>query len=125
MVFSIPNYPEFEFLRGNKHVESTEFIAHSTARVLTAMDVVPVVIPVIPNYQDVVGDFSGLLLDRALEFSIYLMLRTVPISKISYKMDSAELEEVKVQLQELEAHDFIRLSTWLWGALVVLTGKND
>lgn len=50
MVFSIPNYPEFEFLRGNKHVESTEFIAHSTARVLTAMDVVPVVIPVIPNY---------------------------------------------------------------------------
>lgn len=53
------------------------------------------------------------------------MLRTVPISKISYKMDSAELEEVKVQLQELEAHDFIRLSTWLWGALVVLTGKND
>ena len=42
-----------------------------------------------------------------------------------HRMASVELQELKVQLQELLDNDFIRPSTSPWGALVLFAKKKD
>ena len=42
-----------------------------------------------------------------------------------HKMVSVELQEHKVQLQELLDMGFVRLSTSPWGALVLFSKKKD
>ena len=49
---------------------------------------------------------------------------TSPISITPHKMASAELQELKVQLQELLDRGFIRLSTSPWGAPVLFAKKK-
>ena len=48
-----------------------------------------------------------------------------PISMTPHRMAPIELQEFKVQLQELLDKGFIRLSTSPWGALVLFAKKND
>ena len=50
---------------------------------------------------------------------------TAPISKAPYRMALVELEEVKKQIQDLLSKGFIRPSTSLWGAPVLLAKKKD
>ena len=50
---------------------------------------------------------------------------TSPISMTPYRMASIELQELKVQLQELLNKGFIKLNTSPWGALVLFAKKND
>ena len=70
-------------------------------------------------------DLSGLPLDREIEFSIDLLLGFSPISKAPYRMASAELRELKAQLQELLDKGFIRLSVSPSSALVLFVKKKD
>ena len=42
-----------------------------------------------------------------------------------HRMAPVELQELKVQLQELLDKGFIRLSTSSWGALVLFAKKKD
>jgi len=46
-------------------------------------------------------DLSGLSPVQEIEFSIKVLPETSPISKVSYRMASMELAELKKQIQEL------------------------
>ena len=50
---------------------------------------------------------------------------TSPISMTPHRMVPIELQELKVQLQELLDRGFIRPSTSPWGALVLFVKKKD
>ena len=56
------------------------------------------------------NDLPSLPLDREIEFEINIISEATLISKVSYRMASAELKEPKEQLQELLYKKFIRPS---------------
>ena len=60
-----------------------------------------------------------------VDFSIELHPGTSPISMTPHKMVPVELQELRVQLQELQDKGFIRPSTSPWGALVLFVKKKD
>ena len=62
---------------------------------------------------------------RDVDFVIELHPGTSPISMTPHRMAPIELQELKVQLQELLDKGFIRLSTSPWGALVLFAKKKD
>ena len=67
---------------------------------------------VVCEYEDVFSEeLSGLPSHRDVDFVIKLHLGTLPISMTSHRMRHTELQELKVQLQELLDRGFIRLST--------------
>ena len=81
---------------------------------------------VIYEYEDVfLDELSGLQLYRDVDFVIDLHPGTSPISMIPHRMTPIELQELKVQLQELLDRGFIRPSTSPWGALVLFSKKRD
>ncbi|XP_057807569.1 uncharacterized protein LOC131022138 [Salvia miltiorrhiza] len=66
-------------------------------------------VPVVREYQDVFPDvLPGLPPNRQLEFTIDLEPGAAPISKAPYRMAPAELQELKLQLQELLDMGFVR-----------------
>jgi hypothetical protein len=83
-------------------------------------------IPVVCDYADVFPDeLSGMPPDQDIEFAIELQPGTTPISKRPYQMPSAELVELKKQLQELLDKGFIRPSTLPWGCPALFVKKKD
>ena len=67
---------------------------------------------VVYEYEDVfLDELSGLPPYRDVDFVIELHLGTLPISMIPHRMAPVELQELKVQLQELLGKGFIRPST--------------
>ena len=81
---------------------------------------------VVCEYEDVFPDeLLGLTPHRDVDFVIELHLGTSPISMTPHKMTLIELQELKVQLQELLDKGFIRPSTSPWGALVLFAKKKD
>lgn len=59
-------------------------------------------IPIIREFEDVFPkELPGPLPDRQLEFPIDLEPGAAPVSKAPYRMAPNELQELKVQLQEL------------------------
>ena len=75
-------------------------------------DVFPEELPRLPSHKDV-------------DFVIKLHPGTSPISMTPHRMTPTELQELKVQLQELLNRGFIRPSTSPWGALVLFAKKKD
>ena len=75
------------------------------------MDVFPDELPGLPPYRDV-------------DFGIELHLGTSTISMTLHKMAPVELQELRVQLQELLDKGFIRLSTSPWGASILVAKKR-
>ena len=55
-------------------------------------------------------ELQGLPPEKEIEFKIELLPGTTPISQALYKMAPIELNELKIQLQELLNKGFIRLS---------------
>ena len=81
---------------------------------------------VVCEYEDVFPDeLLGLPLYRDVDFIIELHLGTSPISMTPHRMAPVELQELKVQLQELLDRGFIRPSTSPWGAPVLFAKKWD
>ena len=62
---------------------------------------------------------------RDVDFIIELHLGTSPISMTLHRMVPVELQELKVQIQELLDKCFIRPSTSPWGAPVLFAKKKD
>ena len=62
---------------------------------------------------------------RVVDFGIELHPGTLPISMTPHRMALVELQELRVQLQELLDKGFIRPSTSPWGAPVLFTKKKD
>ncbi|XP_042446393.1 uncharacterized protein LOC122031333 [Zingiber officinale] len=59
-------------------------------------------VPIVREFSDVFPDeLPGLPPKRQVEFTIELVPGTAPVSKTPYRMAPKELEELKVQLQEL------------------------
>ena len=81
-------------------------------------------IPIVREFPNVFpNDIVGLPLDREVEFTIDLILRTEPIS-IPHRMAPAELRELQAQLEELLSTGFIRPSISPWGAPVLFVKKK-
>ncbi|XP_070025792.1 uncharacterized protein [Nicotiana sylvestris] len=70
-------------------------------------------------------DLPGMPLDRNIDFCIDLDPGTQPISIPPYHMDPKELKDLKEQLEELLAKQFVRPSVSPWGALVLFVKKKD
>ena len=70
-------------------------------------------------------ELPGLPPHRDVDFGIELHPGTSPISMTPHRMALVELQELRVQLQELLDKGFIRLSTSPWGAPVLFAKKKD
>ena len=67
---------------------------------------------VVCEYEDVFPDeLPGLPPHRVVDFDIELQPGTSPISMTQHRMTPVELQELRVQLQELPDKGFIRPST--------------
>ena len=78
------------------------------------------------EYEDVFQDeLPGLPPHKDVDFVIELHPRTSPISMTPYRMAPVELQELKVQLQELLDKGFIKPSTSAWGAPIFFAKKKD
>ena len=81
---------------------------------------------VVCEYEDVFPDeLPGLPPPREVDFRIELHPGTSPISMTPHRMAPIELQELKVQIQELLGKGFIRPSTSPWGAPVLFVKKKD
>ena len=60
-----------------------------------------------------------------MDFCIELHPGTLPISMTPHRMTPAELQELKVLIQELLDKGFIRPSTSPWGTSVLFAKKKD
>ena len=77
------------------------------------------------EYEDVFPDeLLGLPPHRDVDFIIESHCGTSPISMTPHRMALVELQELKVQLQELLDKGFIRSSTSPWSAPVLFTRKE-
>jgi hypothetical protein len=63
--------------------------------------------------------------ERAIDFKIELQPSTTPIAKALYKMSPVELEELKIQLQDLLDKGFIHPSSSPWGCPALFVSKKD
>ena len=80
---------------------------------------------VVCEYEDVFPDeLSGLPPQRVVDFGIELHPGTSPISMTPHIMALVELQELRVQLQELLDKGFIRPSTSPWGAPALFAKKK-
>ena len=81
---------------------------------------------VVCEYKDVFpNELPGLPPPRDIDFRIELHPGTSPISMTPNRMAPIELQELKVQIQELPGKGFIRPSTSPWGAPVLFEKKKD
>ena len=80
---------------------------------------------VVCEYVDVFPDeLLGLPSQRVVDFGIELHSGTSPISMTSHRIAPVELQELRVQLQELLDKGFIRPSTSPWGSPVLFVKKK-
>ncbi|XP_070662462.1 uncharacterized protein [Malus domestica] len=96
------------------------FLAHVVVKDESSLR--PEDVPVVRNFID---DLPGLPHTREIEFTIDLLPGTNPISLAPYQMASAELRELKIQLQELVNKGYIQPTKSPWGAPVLFVRKND
>ena len=81
---------------------------------------------VVCEYEDDFLDkLSGLPSYKDVDFTIELHPGISPIFMTPHRMAPTELQELKVQLQELLDRGFIRQSTSPWGALVFFSKKKE
>ena len=81
---------------------------------------------VVYEYEDVFSDeLSGLPPHRDVDFVIELHPGTSLISMTPHRMAPIELQELKVQIQDLFDRGFIRLNTSPRGAPVLFAKKKD
>ena len=81
---------------------------------------------VVFEYEDFfLDELPGLPPQRVVDFGIELHPGTSPISMTPHRMAPVELQELRVQLQELLDKGFIRPSTSPWGAPVLFAKKKD
>ena len=70
-------------------------------------------------------ELPGLPQQRVVDFGIQLHPGTSPISMTPHRMAPVELQELRVELQELLDKGFIRPSTSPWGAPILFAKKKD
>jgi len=81
--------------------------------------------PLLDQYQDVFSDPKGLPPDRPIKHTIPLDPAASPPSRMPYRMNPKELEELKRQLTELIELGFIQPSTSPYASPVILVPKPN
>ena len=82
-------------------------------------------IPILKEFSDVFSEeIPGLPAKREFDFTIELILGVLPNSKAPYRMNILEINELKLQLQELIDKNYIRPSVSPWGAPVLFVKKK-
>jgi hypothetical protein len=71
------------------------------------------------------GEVPGLPPVREVEYNIELVPGTRPLTIVPYRMSPTELADLKRQIKDLSAKEFIRPSASPWGAPVFLVKKKD
>ncbi|WMV49653.1 hypothetical protein MTR67_043038 [Solanum verrucosum] len=107
------------FIRASKLVEHgcLDYLAHVRDVEIEAPSIGS--IPVVSKFSEVFpNDLLGMPPDRDINFCIDLEPDTHPISIPPYQMASAELREIKAQIQGLLDKGFIRPSASPWGAAI-------
>ncbi|XP_073263532.1 uncharacterized protein [Populus alba] len=79
----------------------------------------------IPIVREFPEELPGLPLEREVEVTIDILPGVSPIAQPPYRMAPKELDELKIQLQELLDKGFIRPSNSPWGAPVLFVKKKD
>lgn len=83
-------------------------------------------IPVVCEFPEVFSeDVISLIPERKMEFFIDLVPITTLVSIALYQMSLLKLKELKSQLEEVLAKDFIWPSVSPWGASILLEKKKD
>ena len=83
-------------------------------------------IPVVREFPNVFPEeLPGIPLETEVDLSIEIMPGTTLVSRAPYRMSSAELKELKVQLQKILDKGFVRPSVSPWGAPVLFVKKKD
>ena len=78
------------------------------------------------EFRDVfLDEILGLPPKRDIDFTIELVSREAPMSKIPYRMSTPKMLELKIQLQELLEKKYISPSMSPWGAPVLFVKKKD
>jgi hypothetical protein len=80
---------------------------------------------VLKYFKDVFGKISGSPPKRDIDFSIDLVPGSSLVSKTCYRMDTLELKELQMQLEEILKKGYIHLSVSPWGALVFFVKNKD
>ena len=81
---------------------------------------------VVCDYEDIFSDeLPRLPPQRDVNFCIKLHPGTLPISMTPHRIAPVELQELRVQIQELLDKGFIRLSTSTWSVPVLFAKKKD
>ncbi|XP_070015729.1 uncharacterized protein [Nicotiana sylvestris] len=120
--FEIPNEPSFILRWSQKGCLGLLAIVNDTRNETVSIENVPVV----REFSDVFPeDLPGLPPVREIDFCIYFLPDTQPISIPPYRMAPTELRELKQQLQDLLDKGFIRPSVSPWGAPVLFVKKKD
>ena len=70
-------------------------------------------------------EIPRMLPPREIDFHIDLVPRVEPISRAPYKMTTHELNELKIQLEELMQKGHIYPSVSPWGAPMIFVKKKD
>lgn len=89
--------------------------------------IIPIeLVPVLNEFLDVFpNDLPGVPPKREIDFVIDLLPDTQPISIPPYRLNPAELKELKEQLRDLLEKGFIRPNKSPWSALVLFVKNKD
>jgi transposase InsO family protein len=91
---------------------------------LDGLDVPECIAAVLKEFADVFAEPSGVPPDRGVSHKIELE-HSKPIYRRAYRMSTAELQELKRQLTELQEKGWIRPSSSPYGAPVLFVRKKD
>lgn len=82
--------------------------------------------PILKRYSDVFPiDLPGMPPRREIDFHIDLVQGAEPVSRAPYRMTTNELNELKIQLEELLEKGHIHPSISPWGAPVIFVKEKD
>jgi hypothetical protein len=81
--------------------------------------------PVLKNFEYVFREIPELPPKRNIDFYIDLVSGAAPMSKTPYRMDTSELKDSQMHLEELLRKGYIHPSVSPWGAPVLFVKKKD
>jgi hypothetical protein len=80
---------------------------------------------VLKYFEDVFKEIPGLPPKRDTDLSINLMHGEAPVSKTPYRMNTPELKELQMHLEEILKKGYICPSVSSWGSPVLFLKKKD
>ena len=79
---------------------------------------------ILKEFEDVFKEIPGLPPKRDIDFSINLIPGAAPVSKTPYRMNTLELKELQMQLEEILKKGYICPSLTPWGAPILFVKKK-